>query len=323
MKLRNVLAALVFPALLFGAGGCFTGVESTPRINESDVRRQQAGGVTPEQMFLSDLRPVPPRQWTGARRWLVAGERIPLIFSPKSDNPDGLPGHTISFGGISPANSLTGNDAGEIMFIADDGRRFYYRVPGLTPSKIDTLGHLDVPFTVDLDMVARIDSAMRGQKYFIRTPAWYRASSRDLTSGLRHIEVRVDSVGPGNENFIAAVYFSVVDPRGLTGNPKADGEEYMVYMSIGAGPAATRNFDTLFSFGDPRRAYPEIQDDVWQLIIRSRVRSGMSRDEVRLALGAPESVERVPTYGGMVERWSYSDGVYLIFEDGFVTSFRQ
>ena len=97
----------------------------------------------------------------------------------------------------------------------------------------------------------------------------------------------------------------------------------MVYMSIGRSRAATRNFDTLFSFTDPRSSYPEIKDEVWELIIRSRVRSNMTRDEVRLALGSPASVERVPTYGGMIERWSYTDGVYLVFEDGFVTRFRQ
>ena len=160
MKLIRSVLTLILPALLFGAGGCFTGVESTPRIKESDVRQQQAAGISSEQMFLSDITPVPPRLWTPDRQWLVANNRISLIFSPKSDNTDNLAGHTIRFEGVAPAKSLTGDDAGEITFRSDDGRRLYYHVPGLSASKIDTLSRLDVPFTVDLDIVAKIDSGM-------------------------------------------------------------------------------------------------------------------------------------------------------------------
>lgn len=322
MKFFRTVLTFILPALLFGAGGCFTGVESTPRINESDVRRQQAANISPEQQFLSNISPVPPRLWAQSRKWLVANDRISLIFSSKSDSPDNLAGHTIFFESVGPARSLTGDDAGEITLRTDDGRRLYYQVPGLTQSKIDTLSILQIPFTVDLDIVARIDSAITGRKLFIRTPSWYSARSRDLLHGLRHIEVTVDSVAPGNENFPAAVFFSISAPEVLA-HMSAKPQEYMVYMSIGNSRAATRNFDSLFSFTDPRATYPEIKDDVWALIVRSKVRSGMSRDEVRLALGAPASVERVPSYGGMIERWSYTDGVYLIFEDGFVTRFRQ
>ena len=157
MKLIRSVLTLILPALLFGAGGCFTGVESTPRIKESDVRQQQAAGISSEQMFLSDITPVPPRLWTPDRQWLVANNRISLIFSPKSDNTDNLAGHTIRFEGVAPAKSLTGDDAGEITFRSDDGRRLYYHVPGLSASKIDTLSRLDVPFTV-LGIVPKPDS---------------------------------------------------------------------------------------------------------------------------------------------------------------------
>lgn len=322
MKLIRSVLTFILPALLFGAGGCFTGVESTPRIKESDVRHQQADGITPEQRFLTGISPLPPRQWTPERKWLVANDRISLIFSHKSDNTDNLAGHTVRFEGIAPATSLTGEDAGEILLRTDDGRRLYYHVPGLTSSKIDTLSSLEIPFTVDLDIVARIDSAVTGRKLFIRTPSWYSPANRELVQGLRHIEVQIDSVTPGNENFAAAVYFSISDPKILE-HLKGNRHEYMVFMSVGNSRAATRNFDTLFSFTDPRTAYPEIKDDVWELIIRSRINKNMTRDEVRLALGSPASVERIPTYGGMIERWSYSDGVFAVFEDGFVTRFRQ
>ena len=311
----------ILPALALGAGGCFTGVESTPRIKEADVKRQQAAGVTSEQLFLSDLTPLPPAQWLPGRGLLVANDRISLIFNSASDHPEGLSGHTIYFDSFTPARSLTGDDAGELIFRADDGRRLHYRVPGLTREKLDTISVLAVPFTVDLDLVRRIDEVMRGRRLFVRTPAWYSSSTRQPINGLRHIEVQIDSVGAGDDNFLAAVYFSIVDAD-INSQLHSVKGNYMLFMSIGTNRAATRNFDTLFSFDNPRKSYPEIKDDVWELIIRSRVRAGMTRDECRLALGAPPSLERVPTDGGMRERWTYSDGVFLIFDDGYLTRFR-
>ena len=61
---------------------------------------------------------------------------------------------------------------------------------------------------------------------------------------------------------------------------------------------------------------------MWALITQSRVREGMSRDECRLALGQPDRIVRTPTYGGMREHWRYTDGLYLVFDDGYLTSFR-
>ena len=94
-------------------------------------------------------------------------------------------------------------------------------------------------------------------------------------------------------------------------------------MSVGKGRGATRTFDSLFAFDNPRNRYPEIKDDVWELITRSRVREGMTRDECRLALGQPSDILRIPTYGGMQERWTYTDGIFLIFDDGFLTKYRR
>ncbi len=59
------------------------------------------------------------------------------------------------------------------------------------------------------------------------------------------------------------------------------------------------------------------------MIVCSRVRAGMTRDECRLALGQPTDILRIPTNGGMQERWTYSDGIYLVFDDGFLTRYRR
>lgn len=308
-------------ALLLLTSACFTGVEGTPRINADDVRKQRAAGTSAEALFLADVSPQPPSQWAPGKPFFVVNDRISLIFTSASDRTDGLKGHTIHFEGFTPAMSLMGDDTSEAVFRSDDGRRLYYRIAGLSAARLDTLSVLAVPFTVDPAQVAHADSAMRGAHYFIRTPMWYRPDTRTATEGLRHVEVTVDSVGAGDENFPAAVYFTVTDPA-LQAKVCPDGGNRMVYMSFGHSRSATRNFDVLFSFTDPRKKYPAIKDDVWALITTSKVREGMTRDECRLALGAPPSLERIPTTAGMAERWRYTDGVFLIFEDGFLTRFR-
>ncbi len=294
---------------------CFTGVESTPRIGASAVREQKAADPVAEASYLADIRPEAPSDWKPGKVFRVADERISLIFTGQSSSTAGLAGRDIKFIGMSPANNLTGNNATEIEFSDSRGNRYYYRLNNYDKARLDSISSLEIPFTIDLDLVASVDRKMRGKHFFVRTPAWYTADSTFTeTSGLRHVEVVVDSVIPGTSNFAAAVCFHPSDDAG---------SEYIVLMSIGKGKGATRTFDSLFAFDNPRKRYPEISDEVWGLITRSRVRTGMTRDECRLALGQPSDILRLPTYGGMQERWTYSDGIYLIFDDGFLTRYRR
>lgn len=318
-KISRILTILIASAGALGIGGCFTGVESTPRINDAEVKREKASGVSKEQLFLRDIKPTPPSKWAKNKAFKVSDSRIVRIFTPASSDASELVGKNIYFQGIAPARSLTGDDASEITFIDQNGNKYYYRLPGTDTLRINTLSSLEIPFTVDIEIVDKIGDAITGQNYYVRTPAWYNPVTGEKENGLRHVEVHIDSVLPGDSYFPATVCFSVVDEsyRNRTG----DGP-HALYMSVGDSKAATRNFDVLFSFDNPRKTYPEIRDDVWALIVASKVREGMTRDECRLALGTPPEVMRTPTYAGMREVWSYSDGVFLIFEDGYLTRYR-
>ncbi|MDE6400707.1 MAG: hypothetical protein K2L68_07600, partial [Muribaculaceae bacterium] len=66
-----------------------------------------------------------------------------------------------------------------------------------------------------------------------------------------------------------------------------------------------------------------IEDDVWQLICSSKVRTGMTKDECRLALGNPKEVDSGHDYTQTLDLWHYSDGAVLWFEDGILTRFRK
>lgn len=326
MRSRVAVIAVAVCVALMSLQSCFTGVESTPKISLSDVRKQQAATVTDEQRFLAGLAPTPPSQWRPGHRLRVDDAKIGLALTSASASADSLPGRDLVFDSFSPAVSLTGTDATEISFHADlpGGRAEYFYRVSVDMSELDTLEAIHVPFTVDMDLVARVDSMMRGRRLYVRTPMWYRADgNRSAVAGLRHVPVVVDSVVAGDSNYPLGVVFTLVDAdQARLLEPSGAQCTRMVFMTVGKSRAATRNFELLFSFRDPREIYPGIKDDVWQLIVRSRVKEGMTREECRLALGAPTTLRRIPTYGGMREQWQYSDGVYLYFDDGFLTRYR-
>lgn len=326
MRSRVAVIAVAVCVALMSLQSCFTGVESTPKISLSDVRKQQAATVTDEQRFLAGLAPTPPSQWRPGHRLRVDDAKIGLALTSASASADSLPGRDLVFDSFSPAVSLTGTDATEIAFHAElpGGRAEYFYRVSVDMSELDTLEAIHVPFTIDMDLVARVDSMMRGRRLFVRTPIWYSIDGdRSAVAGLRHVPVVVDSVVAGDSNYPLGVVFTLADAeQARLLEPSGAQCTRMVFMTVGKSRAATRNFDLLFSFRDPREIYPGIKDDIWQLIVRSRVKEGMTREECRLALGAPTNLRRIPTYGGMREQWQYSDGVYLYFDDGFLTRYR-
>ena len=234
-----------------------------------------------------------------------------MLFAYSDGRADSLAGTVLTYAGMEPAPSLTGEGASAIVLTTRRGDTLRYRVDA-SPEAIARRDRLEIPFTVELAQVERADSMMRGHIYYISTPLWRRTDGRSRP-GLRHVPVRVERVEPGSDGvYPAAVVFTRKDEPSDTG---------MVMMGLG-GMRAPRNFASLFAFRDPRETYPQIADEVWELIVHSRVQKGMTRDECRLALGAPGRTEQIPTTAGMVERWSYGDGIYLIFEDGMLTTYR-
>lgn len=308
-KFHKIITAVLSVILLTS---CFTGIESTPRISSKDVRKRDAANLTPEQLFLSDITSEAPAEWQKGKRFFVTDDKISIIFQPGEVDVDSLSNRDLIFDSFRAVPSVTGDGATILNFTASDREgTLSYRV-NVPYDYLYKRQRLEVPFSVERSVVERVDSAMRNQTYFITTPKWYRSSDDKAVSGRRHISVTVTHVGPGTYIYPLRVYF----------RPEGYDTEYWIPMTIGDDRAATRNFYTIFNFEDPRRRYPQITDRVWQLIVNSKVETGMTRDECRLALGAPNSYRTIPVYNALVEQWNYDDGLYLIFEDGVLTRFR-
>lgn len=96
----------------------------------------------------------------------------------------------------------------------------------------------------------------------------------------------------------------------------------VMYMNIANSGLESRTFPDLFSISDPKLRYPSIRPEVWTLITKGRVATGMTKDECKLALGNPSDVNSGHDWNQTLDLWRYDNGAWLQFQDGLLTSFR-
>lgn len=297
-----IVAAVMLPLLV---SGCFTGVESTPKITMRDVKRQKVT-VTPEQEFAATFRQEPFSSWTHGKKFYVTNRKISYVMSPVEVAERVSEGDTLRYIGTRSVPSLTEAPDTDMLFLTASGDTLGYRL-NTTESELRERTSVDVPFTIEMSVVDSARGLLNGHDYYVLSPVWYDRSGNNLP-GRKFVKVTVADVVAGNDNYPLCVRF--VDDTA---------KEYGVFMSIGSGRRATRNFDTLFAFDDPRRNYPSVSDATWELITRCDVAPEMTRDECRLALGSPREVTRAH----YMERWGYDNGVYLIFDEGYLVRYRK
>ena len=299
-------------------GGCFTGVESTPRITGKDVLRQQAATTTAEQRYLADIRPEPPARWDIGKRFIVTDNRIGIVLDMQAGGGNGLrkapvAGDTLRLAAESLTPTLTDTPEVTLSFTDAHGDSIAYHT-GIDERAWQQRQSFEIPFTIDADIIDSLSHRLCGKHLYIiaqRRMSWPDGA---VIAPRRYVGVTVRGVCRGTAELPFIIVFE----------PDANPETLQaVYMTLGDGAAATRNFDKVFALDDPRTRYPRIDDDVWELICEGKLKLGMTPDECRLSSGAPSDYLKVPSTGGMVEHWTYPDGVYLIFEDGTLARYRR
>lgn len=305
----TVIRAAIAAAAASALGGCFTGIESTPRISESDVRNSGVR-TTAEQELMRGVAAERPSAWHPGKQWIADDPRISMIFTSASGATNDIEGDTITLRRIGTYKGVTGAESVELVFTRTTGDSLYYR-PDVKVADIGARQRLDIPFAVELTPVETAGELLRGHTFYITTPYWYDEQGHPAR-GLRHVPVTITSVTAGTSLYPLRIGFDT---------PDAPATRY-VMMTYGTAPTATRNFDRLFSITDPRDNYPRISAETWQKIVHSQVAEGMNRDECRLALGTPASINRGASSAGQYERWNYDNGIYLIFEEGILIRYR-
>lgn len=279
LSVRNIAISVSATMMLLSAS-CFTGIESTPRITAADVRDAGAG-TTAEQTFCSVIRGEMPSSWQPGKQWLVDDNKVAIIFNPPTT--DNLKGHVLTLGAVGSTPTVMGDRGLELVFESDSAATYVYQ-PGISIGDLADRFTLSIPFTIELSAVAKADSLLRGNTYYINTPVWRDATGRTI-DGLRHVPVRVTSVTPG----------TYLRPLCVNFVSEANADTCSILLTYGNSTSSTRNFDKVFSFNNPRVDYPRISDHTWNNIVHSHVEEGMTRDECRLALGVPTSLRRGAT----------------------------
>lgn len=314
--LKKTAAILSFVLLLL-LSGCFTGVESTPRISNADVRRETKndGRVFSEheEKIASRIVSPPPAQWRRGERFIVCDPKISHTFNSTPGNILPAEGDTIVFVGFENVRNIMGQSATNVKLVSERGDTLTYRIDAPVENILERKS-LDIPFTISLRMAERADSILKGTRAYVTTAYRYNSSDGKRIERRRFQPVTISSVKSGNVELPLRVFFK----------EKGNGadEEFFLWMTPGASRTSTRNFPALFSLSDPREKYPAITDEVWNAITMSRVIPDMTKQECRLALGSPSEVIRGHSYSSVYERWIYQDGINLIFEDGLLKSVR-
>lgn len=302
-KYRCVLAGLLIAISL---QSCFTGIENTGRISEKDVAKVKADVKSKEEVYLDSVKQEGFLSWKEGKRFYVADNNVRLILTPSVDS---LRGAILKYAGYATRRQIDNSEEVVLRFVREN-REFRYDT-GKTKEELSlTPPEYLVPFLVDLDFVESVGRKLVGLKLFLKTSQWKRADG-SAEIGLRYMPVTILSVGPGDAVYPFYVSFEC-------GERKSG-----VFMSSQTSSVKNMTFGKLFSFTDIREEYKSISDVNWELITHGKVAPGMTKSECSLSLGAPLSVGRTPTYGGLYERWQYMNGVYLIFENGLLINYRQ
>lgn len=291
---------------------CSTGIEGTKTIKMSRAERRETQ-PTPEELFATQIVSVPVSEWTPGKRFLIVDEKARLIFDMSAIAPsDSVKGHVLKFEDIELRPEPGGKDVIVLRF-SDNGKPVRFRTSRIVGSRQLDMTGLDIPMTVDLDLVDLADSLLTGRSFWTRNRLWYDSDMAPYY-GRKFVPVTVSGVRPGSQHFPLTVDF--IDESG-------EKASFLMNVKAESGLGAeSRTFPTLFSMTDPKTYYPSIQPEIWDNIRNGKVALGMTKEECKLALGNPTDVDTGHTWGNLVEVWSYKDGKFLYFEDGRLTNFR-
>ncbi len=296
----------------FSVTSCFTGIENTGLISAKDVAKVKANSLSAEEQFWRGVALDSFSCWQKGKRFYVTDNSVRRIFAPSREYDVSsleLKGTVLRLTAIEDNRQI--DNTRETVLVFSDGKQEYRYFTGKTMAEMKTANPAYlVPFMTDMDMVERVDSLLAGNTYYLKSNDW-QTRSGEAVSGIRYVPVEVDSVVPGDAVYPFYVEFD------------CEGQKAGIFMSSSTSSVRSKTFDRIFSFTDIRKTYKNITDENWERIVHGRIALGMTKDECSLSLGSPRSIARIPTRGGLFERWNYDNGVFAVFDNGLLVDFRQ
>lgn len=289
-------------------GSCSTGIESTKTITLSKEEKKVIG-PTPEDEIMLDLQAPQLGDWEKGKRFLITDSKAAFVFEPLSvTSPTLKQGDIIRYEGFK-LRTAPGGEARLQLIFSNNGINYEYST-GRDAKSAENLTSLDIPLTVDLELVAKAREKLNGRQVWTRSALWYDEEGEKIT-GRQFVPVTVKDVMVGDSLF--PLHILISDEMG---NPA------YLYMNLNNTGLESRSFRNIFFLSDPRQKHPGIRDDVWELICLRKVKEGMTKEECKLALGNPTDVNSGHDWNQTIDLWRYENGAFLQFQDGLLVSFR-
>lgn len=297
----------------FSLMSCFTGIESTKKINLSREDKK-LGKETPEERLMDRISPELLKDWAPGKGFIAGDDKALLVIVPINNplplSPDTIKGKLLQFMGVSSKINAAGKIVVQLIF-TDGSYTYAYDTGKEFDDAMENVRSDQIPMLIDEDMVIEARNLLVGRKVWSRSNVWYDKNG-DRIDGRKYVEVTISDIRPGDMVF--PLWVEIKSP---------DNETAYVYMNFGNADNESRAFHTLFSLSDLRKHYPAVEEETWELISRGKVKEGMTKEEVKLSLGNPSDILSGHDYSQTLDIWNYDNGRVLWFEDGRVTKIRQ
>lgn len=304
IRYRNLAlcASLWLMCALFTS--CFTGIEGTKTIK---VNKEAAKASIPkeEDALLADVSPEPIGSWRIGKRFFVASEKIDMSLTPieNAAPASALAGDTILFQGVDYIIGFDGSKLPKIFFTHGIDR-YVYDDHTMTSGGHAMMASDHLPMLIDMDMVDKAEECLMKKRLWLRSNIWEDEAGNRL-DGKKFVEATVVDVSPGDDVFPLKIGFRTTE--GAIGY-------YM--LNFGNSGNESHSVANMFSLTDIRKKYGNISDEAWDKICDGKVAEGMTKQECKLALGAPSDVQNGRDHSNEYDLWIYPDGTTLFFVDG-------
>lgn len=314
VKISRYTPLVILFALFLTA--CSTGIEGTRTITMSRSERKETMPGA-EELLAGAMTSGLLKEWLPGKKFVVTDSKASLLLESQSASQSQADstlraGTFLAFERIVPRQTPGGDTVVILEFRSDHGIYQYNTARSLKAATSELSGR-DMPMMIDLDMVSKADSLLRGRRVWTLSRLWYDKTGNTF-DGRKFEAVEISGVRPGNMVFPFAVDF--IDEEGRCSFM------YMNTNSSGGIGAESRTFPSLFTLSDPKLKYPSVAPEVWEYIRKGRVALGMTKEECRLSLGNPTEVDAGHDWSSVIDVWGYRDGTYLQFQDGLLINYR-
>jgi hypothetical protein len=200
-----------------------------------------------------------------------------------------------------------------------EGEKFEYEY---FSGRINEMRNSDVFTTIDkliyLDEIDKAKQILIGKKFYILENIHYMTSSNHP----RFVQITIKDIGIGSSSPSVGIGGVLSGPVKIVYEIES-GKENSTEVKLSGTNVYTKGgkwFHEVFSFENPKNNYPEITDEIWDLIQNRKVKIGMTERECELSWGKPENINTTVSDSGRQQQWVYSTTSYLYFDNGKLTS---